>query len=162
VGFDERTRRTGSSVGGDPIPAPDSLRYEVEIARNGRASVEKMNWLGQRSVLTCPDCGGIMWEIMDGDISRYRCHIGHAYTQDTITAGVDERLKRAMTTALRTLNERVALVSKLRDEAGERGLFELANSWSIKANEFKNEAEVIREAIGRLDQAERAESEPHR
>jgi two-component system chemotaxis response regulator CheB len=77
---------------GDPVAAPDSLRYEVEIARNGRSSIEKLDWLGQRSVLTCPDCGGIMWEIKDGDLSRYRCHIGHAYTQETITAGVDERL----------------------------------------------------------------------
>jgi hypothetical protein len=30
-----------------------------------------------------------------------RCHIGHAYTQDTITAGVDERLKRALATGRR-------------------------------------------------------------
>jgi two-component system chemotaxis response regulator CheB len=81
-----------------------------------------------------------MWEIKDGDLSRYRCHIGHAYTQETITAGVDERLKRAMASALRALNERVALLSKMRDEAGERGRFELANSLSMKANEFELEA----------------------
>jgi len=98
-----------------------------------------------------------MWELKDGDMSRYRCHIGHAYTEETITTGVDERLKRAMTTALRTLNERVALISKLRDEAGDRGRFELANSWSMKAKEFESEADVIKDAISRLDRAEQAE-----
>jgi two-component system, chemotaxis family, protein-glutamate methylesterase/glutaminase len=142
---------------GDPIAVPDSWRYEVEIARNGRASMKKMDQLGQRSVLTCPDCGGIMWELKDGDMSRYRCHIGHAYTEETITSGVDERLKRAMATALRALNERVALVSKLQDDAGERGRFELANSWSMKAKEFESEADVIKDAISRLDKAEQAE-----
>lgn len=142
---------------GDRVAAPNTLRYEVEIARNGRASMEKMDWLGQRSVLTCPDCGGIMWEIKEGDLSRYRCHIGHAYTQQTITIGVDERLKRALSSALRALNERVALVSKMRDEAGERGRFELANSLSMKANEFEREAEVIRHAVAGLDRAERDE-----
>jgi two-component system, chemotaxis family, protein-glutamate methylesterase/glutaminase len=145
---------------GNPIAAPDKLRYEVEIARNGRASMEKMDWLGQRSVLTCPDCDGIMWEIKNGDLSRYRCHIGHAYTQETITAGVDQHLKRALATALRALNERVALVSKMRDEAGERGRSKLANSLSMKADEFEREADVIRDAIGRLDRAERDDFEP--
>jgi two-component system, chemotaxis family, protein-glutamate methylesterase/glutaminase len=58
---------------GDRVAAPNKLRYEVENARNGPASIEKMDWLGQRSVLTCPDCGGIMWEIKEGDLSRYRC-----------------------------------------------------------------------------------------
>jgi two-component system, chemotaxis family, protein-glutamate methylesterase/glutaminase len=143
---------------GDPIVAPDSLRQEVEIARSGRSSMETMDKLGPRSVLTCPDCGGIMWELKDGALSRYRCHIGHAYTEETITTGVDERLKRAMTSALRALNERVALVTKLRDEAEHRGQRHLANSWSTRAHEFEREAEVIRDGIGRLDRAEQVES----
>jgi two-component system, chemotaxis family, protein-glutamate methylesterase/glutaminase len=59
---------------GDPIVAPNNLRYEVEIARNGRASsMNGMDWFGARSVLTCPDCGGIMWELKDDALSRYRC-----------------------------------------------------------------------------------------
>jgi two-component system, chemotaxis family, protein-glutamate methylesterase/glutaminase len=137
---------------------PDNLRYEVEIARNGRTSMEVMDKLGQRSVLTCPDCGGIMWELKDGSMSRYRCHIGHAYTEETITTGVDERLKRAMTSALRTLNERVALVTKLRDQAVQRGDRHLAASWSKSAQEFEREADAIKDGIGRLDRAEQAES----
>jgi two-component system, chemotaxis family, protein-glutamate methylesterase/glutaminase len=141
---------------GDPIAVPDNLRYEVEIARNGRSSMRMMDRLGQRSVLTCPDCGGIMWELKDGAMSRYRCHIGHAYTEETITIGVDERVKHAMTSALRALNERVTLVSKLRDEAGHRGQRHLANSWALKAQEFEREADAIREGISRLDAAERA------
>jgi two-component system, chemotaxis family, protein-glutamate methylesterase/glutaminase len=143
---------------GDPVAAPDKLRYEVEIARNGRSSMDKMDWLGRRSVLTCPDCGGIMWEIKDGDLSRYRCHIGHAYTQDTIAAGVDERLKRGLATALRALNERVALLNKMRDEAGEKGRPNLVEWWSTQAHEFEREVDVIRDAIGRLERAERHET----
>jgi hypothetical protein len=50
----------------------------------------------------------------------------------------------------------------MRDEAGERGRFELANSLSIKASEFEREADVIRDAIGGLDRAERDEFEPRR
>ena len=139
------------------IEAPDNLRYEVEIARSGRASMSGMDWFGTRSVFTCPDCGGIMWELKDGAMTRYRCHIGHAYTDEMITVGLDDHLKRAMATALRALNERVALVGKLRDEANDRGRPDLANSWSTRAHEFEREAAVIRDAIRRLDRAQQAE-----
>jgi two-component system, chemotaxis family, protein-glutamate methylesterase/glutaminase len=142
---------------GTPIAAPDKLRYEVEIARSGRASMDRMNWFGARSPLTCPDCGGLMWEVRDGTLSRYRCHIGHAYTEETMAIGLDDHLKRAMASALRTLNERVALVSKLRDEANERGQPDLAESWSLKADEFEREADVIRGAIGRLGRTQQGE-----
>jgi two-component system, chemotaxis family, protein-glutamate methylesterase/glutaminase len=142
---------------GDPIAVPDNLRYEVEIARNGRASMNGMDWFGTRSVLTCPDCGGLMWELKDGAMSRYRCHIGHAYTDEMFAVGLDERLKRAMATALRALNERTALVTKLRDQAAERGRLDLANSWSVRADEFETEADVIRDAISRLDRAQQAQ-----
>jgi two-component system, chemotaxis family, protein-glutamate methylesterase/glutaminase len=60
---------------GDPIVVPDNLRYEVEIARNGRASsMNGMDWFGARSVLTCPDCGGLMWElkgVLSGAMASY-------------------------------------------------------------------------------------------
>jgi two-component system, chemotaxis family, protein-glutamate methylesterase/glutaminase len=142
---------------GDPIPAPDNLRYEVEIARNGRSSMNGMDWFEARSVLTCPDCGGLLWELKDGAMSRYRCHIGHAYTDEMFAVGLDERLKRVMATALRALNERKALVTKLRDEAEEWGHSDLADSWSVRAAEFETEADVIRDAISRLYRAQQAQ-----
>jgi two-component system, chemotaxis family, protein-glutamate methylesterase/glutaminase len=137
---------------GEPIAPPEKLRYEVEIAKNGRASINGMDWFGSRSALTCPDCGGVMWNVKDGSISRYRCHIGHAYAEEQMVVSLDDKLKRAMATALRTLNERVALVAKLRDQAKQVGQLELADSWSKRAREFEKEADVITEAIGRLDQ----------
>jgi two-component system chemotaxis response regulator CheB len=106
---------------GDLIVPPDNLRYEVEIAKSGRASMNGMDWFGARSVLTCPDCGGLMWELKDGVMSRYRCHIGHAYTEEMVTVGLDDRLRRAMATALRALHERVALVSKAERRGARQG-----------------------------------------
>jgi two-component system chemotaxis response regulator CheB len=136
---------------GEPIALPDKLRYEVEIAKSGRASISGMDWFGGRSALTCPDCGGVMWHLKDGAVSRYRCHIGHAYAEESMVGGLDDNLKRAMATALRALNERIALVGKLRDQAKEVGQPELAKSWATRAREFEEEAEVIIEAISRLD-----------
>jgi two-component system, chemotaxis family, protein-glutamate methylesterase/glutaminase len=140
-----------------PSVPPDKLRYEVEIAKSGRASISGIDWFGERSALTCPDCGGVMWRLKDGALSHYRCHIGHACGEEQMVVGLDDNLKRAMATALRTLNERAVLVGRLRDQAKDLGRPELAESWSMRAQEFKREAEVISEAIMRLEHPPRRE-----
>lgn len=65
---------------GQPRSIPAHIKYELEIARGSVGSVDKMDAIGRRSVLACPDCGGSMWEIGEGNLSRYRWHVGHAYT----------------------------------------------------------------------------------
>ena len=136
---------------GEPAPVPDNIRYEVEVARSGRTSMNEMDRFGQRSVLTCPDCGGVMWEVKEGKLSRHRCHVGHAYTTELMMIGLDDGLRRAMASALRALDERTALLRKLRDEAAYNGRPELAESWSQRMREFQLEAHVIGDAIKRLD-----------
>src|SRR5262245_2235778 len=99
----------------------DTVKYEVEIARTGRASMNDLDRMGRRSTLSCPDCGGVMWEI-DGDKSiRFRCHVGHAYSSEMMSLAQDDSLRRALGSALRALDERLALGEKLRQQAADRG-----------------------------------------
>ncbi|MBV9567084.1 MAG: chemotaxis protein CheB, partial [Hyphomicrobiales bacterium] len=48
---------------GAPKPVPDEITYEVDIARGRRMGMHDMDRIGRRSVLACPDCHGVMWEI---------------------------------------------------------------------------------------------------
>jgi two-component system chemotaxis response regulator CheB len=57
---------------GEPIPLPDRIKLEVDIARTGHSGMSEMDGIGRRSTLTCPDCNGVMWEIDEGGIVRYR------------------------------------------------------------------------------------------
>jgi two-component system chemotaxis response regulator CheB len=41
--------------------------------------MEKLSRHRGPSPLTCPDCGGGLWEMNDTRPLRYRCHTGHAY-----------------------------------------------------------------------------------
>jgi two-component system, chemotaxis family, protein-glutamate methylesterase/glutaminase len=136
---------------GEPRPVPHSIAYEVEIARNGGGSMENMDGLGRRSVLACPDCGGVMWEIDEDNLVRYRCHVGHTYTAEVMSVALDENLRRALASAQRALEERVALAHKLHRLAVADGHRLLAESWAEKAREFEREMDVIRDSIRRVD-----------
>ena len=132
--------------------APSSIGYEVEVARNGHTSMSTMDRIGRRSVLACPDCHGVMWEIDEGELTRYRCHVGHAYTAELMALALDENLTRALGSALRALDERSALARKLQKQAEESGRNAAAASWALKAQEHEREGQVIRESIRRADE----------
>src|SRR5262249_44995231 len=55
---------------GEAKIVPPSLKFEVEIARGRRSSMDEMDRGGRHSVLACPDCGGVTWEIDEGRLSR--------------------------------------------------------------------------------------------
>jgi two-component system chemotaxis response regulator CheB len=142
---------------GAAVAIPEPIRQEVEIARNGYASppttdrVAAMDCLGRRSVLACPDCHGVMWELEDGDLVRYHCHVGHAYVADRMSLELDESLARALASALRALDDRISLVERLKQQAEEANRQQLVRSWTLKARELEEQATVIRDAMGRAD-----------
>lgn len=136
---------------GKPVKPPDGIRLEVEIAKSGNASMKEMDRIGRRSVLACPDCHGVMWEIDEGDLVRYRCHVGHAYTAEAMGFAIGDNLHRALASALRALEERVALADKLRRQAVERGLNRVAATWAERQQEYEAEAQIIRDAIRRAE-----------
>ncbi len=137
---------------GQQVEVPEAIQYEVNIASGGRASMGEMHRIGPRSALTCPDCHGTMWEIKGGGVVCYRCHVGHAYTAELMSLALDENLRRALGSAVRTLDERVALAKKLEREARQRNRTRMAESWAAKAREFEHEGRVIRDSIRRTDE----------
>lgn len=136
---------------GEAKPLPRSVRYEVEIARTGRSDMDKMDEFGRRSVLACPDCGGVMWELDEGDLSRFRCHVGHTYTAEVMSLALDESLRRALASAQRALEERSALARKLYNQARDSGHGLLARTWRERVKEFDRETEIIRQSTSRID-----------
>ncbi|WP_187264593.1 chemotaxis protein CheB [Pontibacter beigongshangensis] len=99
-----------------PVPAgvavPTDIWQEVQIVerimRNSTmTSIEDLENLGERSPYSCPDCGGGLWEVSKaGNVSRFRCHSGHAYTQDMLLLGMSNSLEETLWVAMRTLEER--------------------------------------------------------
>jgi two-component system, chemotaxis family, protein-glutamate methylesterase/glutaminase len=135
---------------GDKVKVPEEIRLEVEMARSRHTEMEEMDSIGRRSFLACPDCHGVMWEIDENGLTRYRCHVGHTYTAELMDIAVDENLRRAMSSALRALEEKVFLARKLQRQAAERGHHLVQNNWAERVREYEQELKIVREAIGRM------------
>lgn len=134
---------------GEPAEVPERVREEVAIARDGYTTMSHMDRIGRRSALACPDCHGVLWEIDQGGLVRYRCHGGHGYT------ALDEGLRGAIAAAAHVLDERIALTHRLMEEDSRNSNVRLAKTWTRKLQEAEREADILRAAIRRVDEIAR-------
>ncbi|CAB3728511.1 chemotaxis protein CheB [Paraburkholderia rhynchosiae] len=91
---------------------------EARIARTGRSSVKDLEGLGQHSSLTCPECGGAVWRIGEGQPLRYRCHTGHAFSAASLHDRQQESTEEALWSAVRRLDEELILAKQQLELAG--------------------------------------------
>jgi len=124
----------------------------VEIARGTSSSIDEMDRIAGRSGFTCPDCHGAMWEIKEGELVRYRCHVGHTYEASRLSVALDKNLRRALGSALRALEERRTLALRLENQSRQNNRLRLASLWASRAEEYEKELNAIRTSVRRLDQ----------
>jgi len=72
---------------------------------------------GETGDFVCPDCGGAMQRVADSDVLRFRCHMGHGWTAEALQVRQDDQLDAALWTALRTVEDQIALDERLLDRA---------------------------------------------
>lgn len=95
---------------------PEEARKELVFLTGTRDGIEEMADNGKLVPMGCPACGGPLWE-MNGELTRYRCHIGHAFTGRTVIQGLKDVEEQALFAALRSMEERVKMLKKLNKES---------------------------------------------
>jgi two-component system, chemotaxis family, protein-glutamate methylesterase/glutaminase len=98
-----------------PPPSPTAIK-ELSFALEPKSDIQTEEEIGELTPVSCPECGGALWHC--GEPSRFRCHTGHAYTQDNLLEAQGQEVERALYVALRMLEERVYLLKKYHFEAG--------------------------------------------
>lgn len=150
---------TAEEAGPERKPPADIVR-EVRIA--AKAEIEpSRDQIETRPVFTCPDCGGRLSLIDNNEMMRFRCTVGHAHTARSLLAAQSQDVERALWVALRTNQERAALLRRMAKEARQDRRDSTARVWSEKASEYEQHATAIRkllmgtEFVGTPDEAER-------
>lgn len=133
---------------------PADLEQETRFAKG---EILTMDMLGTPVALACPDCGGTLWETKHGEMLRFRCRIGHAYTLQHLLAEKTQGIYNAFLVALRTLEERASMLDRLMRGAQESNHSGLAQNYEHQATEAREQARTLRRpaVIPRLSRVER-------
>jgi two-component system chemotaxis response regulator CheB len=102
-----------------------------------------MNTLGKLSPFTCPACRGALWELSDGEMLRYRCHTGHAFSRDTLLGEQSTAIEDALYSALRAVEEKATALRRL----SERHSSKVAGDYGARAAELDVTAETLRKLL---------------
>jgi two-component system chemotaxis response regulator CheB len=98
-------------------------------------------------VLTCPECGGVIWEFQDGELIRFRCHVGHAYSADSLLVEQANALEGALWTAVRALEERASLLGRLATKAAAINSQRSAEHFQRQSQEAERQADIVRRVL---------------
>ena len=140
--------RCGAADGSEKGERRMARRKEPDPQLGEETDVEAMEAdLGPPSGLTCPDCGGALWEINDGALTRYRCHVGHQYTTEGLDSGQSEAVEAALWSAVRVLEEHADLRKRMAHRAEDAGMAQVASGFHASAQNWQGQAHTIRELL---------------
>jgi two-component system chemotaxis response regulator CheB len=138
----ENGRYPQNKLEGTPMTEqdPETEKIEKEIEQfegNGKDHISP-------SILTCPDCGGVLWEIKEGGQVRYRCHVGHIYSMNSMLEEQARAIESALWSATRALRERAFLMRRLASLADKTGSEKLKKRYTDQAEEMEQDSNLLR------------------
>lgn len=106
-----------NQIAGSPVNTPHEIPEEIALEnkldmKNGY-HIELVDQLGTRANISCPECGGPLWEVDPQGTPRYRCHIGHSLTMRSLLDSQNLEIEKTLLVALRTMEERMRIQEKM-------------------------------------------------
>jgi two-component system, chemotaxis family, protein-glutamate methylesterase/glutaminase len=125
---------------------------ETRIAELDMSEISNEARLGKPSPFACPDCGGVLWEIEEHGLLRFRCRVGHALTAKYL--GVEQRyaVETALWEALRALEENASLYRRMAGRASNSRHEAPARLYEQRAANTESNARVLRNFLLKINQ----------
>jgi two-component system chemotaxis response regulator CheB len=144
----EHTRRVALERGGGAMAEPEGDQPDS-------ADMQR----GEPSGFTCPECGGTLWEEAAGDLLRFRCRVGHAYSTASLLTDQKQALEAALWAAVVALEERGDLARRLSQRTESGGRSRTARRFDREAVDAVRRAALVKEAITHLSESVDTESD---
>jgi two-component system chemotaxis response regulator CheB len=144
------------------------LELEITIATRDNAFEMGIMEMGEFVPFTCPDCQGALIRLKESDMDRFRCHTGHAFTANTLLAGISEVNEDKLWQAMRGFEEAAMLLDQIAQHFRKRKQTKTVQLFARKAHEVRNRARVIHDSVLETEQLsediqhERPERPPER
>jgi two-component system chemotaxis response regulator CheB len=132
---------------GPDVEVPEEIRMEALIAAQELTTMPDENTFGKLSPLSCPDCHGVMYEIQDGSLVRYRCHTGHAFTLESAHAAAADTWEKALYEAMRVQQEQVILMKAMAEKERRHGRSHWVRTYEQRERSYQEGVEIIRQML---------------
>lgn len=142
------SQAVGRPIDGPPAPA-GKPRHIIEnvISINGNGLEAGVMGLGKVSQFTCPDCHGVLVQIEEGSIVRFRCHTGHAFSMKSLICEVNAAIDSGLWDTLRAVEERIFLLRQLAAQALAVGASDEAADYVRQADVTEKRLQPLRELV---------------
>jgi two-component system, chemotaxis family, protein-glutamate methylesterase/glutaminase len=128
-------------------PVPEEMEREIRVTEMDMTMMTSDDHPGAPSAFSCPECGGVLWELRDGDLIRFRCRTGHAYSPESMLEGQTDVLEEALWVALKTLEENVSLSRRLGKQARDRGHHRIAARFDERVQDAEQRIALIKQVL---------------
>ena len=130
-------------------PASPPSRVEVEAGMSERETDESalLDRVGHRSALTCPECHGALWELEDGNLLNFRCHVGHAFSSNALLMDHSKELEASLWAAVRGFEESATIADRIAERRAEDSV---GDEFVARARAAREHAQRLRELIDQL------------
>jgi two-component system, chemotaxis family, protein-glutamate methylesterase/glutaminase len=147
-----------SETAGDAkaVEVPEHIDVEVKIAKEENPRDAGLEHLGRPSPFACPECHGVLLELSQEGRARFRCHIGHAYSTESLLAAMKEQNQHDLDTAFRGLEESALLLERMAAQLTEHGHGDAAAGMNSEAARARRQAEAVRAVVLESDEVSQA------
>ena len=138
-----------ASHGGTSTMSRGSQEDDDDLVAQSRGRWEEgVDTADKRSVLTCPECGGVLWEMdTSTPMLRFQCHTKHAYSADSLVSAQGTAAEASLWASVRRLEEVHSLALRLERHARDHRDTETAGALQRRAQQAKNQADAVRDVI---------------
>ena len=99
------------------------------------------------SAYSCPECGGVLREIREGEMTRFECRVGHVYSPESLDQDQIVAIERALWAAIRSLEEHAEFSARLANRSREANRLRLATRFGERAKANQENAAALRELL---------------
>ncbi|PTY05739.1 chemotaxis protein CheB [Opitutaceae bacterium EW11] len=141
------TSQPASPASSSSPAVPSAMDAETRIAAaKDPMSSGIVSW-GKPSLFSCPECHGVLLEVLEGSNLRFRCHTGHAYSLETLLDDYREKTETMLWNAMRACNELVLLLRRMAERLERLGRSEEAGELRRNADENVRLSERVQRLI---------------
>lgn len=131
----------------EEYPVSKRMDIEVGVAREDNAQELGIMKLGDLSPFTCPECHGVLLQLKEGNLLRFRCHTGHAYSLNALLSEVTQSIEETLWDGIRTIEASEMLMTHTAKHLREMHEHKAADLLLQKAEEARRRANLVRQAV---------------